>query len=889
MNFIQIITDEWIDVIYINEIEKIAKRKSTNDYGLYEKKENRLFISWEKWGIEEFIQINQLYYHCKQPFFEIRIENNEWNDIAICTISNQTLVRKYYPQEKGYYRFERNDLIVNWDHWGIERFYSLQYGKQYTNTRMGYQLKNQLKKEIKILAIVFPQFHEIPENNLFWGNGFTEWTLLQKIPRIVNGEIIKQPHPDIGYFNLNTYEHRKYMRILANKYSIYGFCYYHYWFSNKKVMYEPLEHMLLDGEPNKSFLFCWANEPWTRRWDGGNNEILLEQIYTNNIDNEHHFYYLLPFFKQKQYIKKENKPIFIFYRIDLKDVKHIQDIIYLWNRLAIQEGFRGIHFMKFLGPFDNRVQLDEINGYVEFEPGYCTQQHYDELTVADHSSIFEDGIFNEEIYIEKNRDVEFGHLHYNQLSVKEKKIRTSPFFIYDGSLLCQRIIELKRIHPEQHRGMVVSWNNTPRRNYTDKKYGTYPHYYRDMNPSLFGETLQKMFHKIKNDPNSGDDFLFLSAWNEWNEQAILEPNNEEGYQYLYELNKQYHIFYNCTPVKKILNICHLGGGTEKYMNDLKQLFPEFQFIDFDQYDSNINYDLYYKDIDAIHINSMLFNNLKDHFVSFFSTYVQQKPKLITIHDYQWIFPDHPNITKEEYVSYTPREADLKATQFLFSICTHLLFPSINIYQNYQRYIDISKYHSKIIITSHNDKIIHYSFFVVPSIHHTIHIAFVGYYTVYKGSKLFEQISQTCQTYQTYSIQYHVFGETDVKSTLFNHITYHGKYTDDQLIDLLHYHHIHGILHLSLFEESYCYALTHSINSGIPILCLDRGCFRERLTDHPKYKYTMLDKWEKDYILFLEYLLEHQNTYEYYKTSNHIQPTKWYITEYELLLSSHYKN
>jgi len=151
------------------------------------------------------------------------------------------------------------------------------------------------------------------------------------------------------------------MRILANKYNIFGFCFYHYWFKDKKVMYEPTELMLIDGEPNKPFLFCWANEQWTKRWDGGNNEILLAQEYGNDNANKDHFEYLLQFFKNKNYIKKHNKPIFIFYRIEEKDIDKINNIIKLWDKMAISQGFDGIHFMRFLGPFNNNINIGKYS------------------------------------------------------------------------------------------------------------------------------------------------------------------------------------------------------------------------------------------------------------------------------------------------------------------------------------------------------------------------------------------------------------------------------------------------------------------------------------------------------------------------------------------------
>ena len=884
---IQIITNEWIDIILLDNENNIAKRKINNDTGIYTINENILEINWDIWGKEVFTKKNDIFYNCKDSKFEIILENTDWYDIGIFNNDNNTIKRKYCPNEYGTFIFDSNDLIIKWNNWGNEKFYQLNYGKYYTNTKFGNIIKNNIKKEIKLLAIVFPQFHEIPENNLFWGNGFTEWTLLKNIPRLVNNEIIKQPHFDIGYFNLKDYEHRKYMRILADKYNIYGFCYYHYWFKDTKVMYEPTELMLIDNEPNKPFLFCWANEQWTKRWDGGNNEVLLEQDYSNNKGNIDHFNYLLQFFKHKNYIKKFNKPIFIFYRIEEKDIDSIRNIIKLWNKMSIKEGFNGIHFMKFLGPFNNNIVLEEIDGYIEFAPGYACQKHYTDICIEDDNKIFKE--YDEDLYLKKNSDIKqlvidnkifTGYEHYMSISENERNIRTSKFFVYDGIELYNKIINLEKIHTEQHRGICVNWNNTPRRNYTNEEYDKYPHYYKNINPNIFGDFFKKILNKINNDKNNDNDFLFISAWNEWNEQAILEPNNEDGYDYLQEINNKYLDFYNNPKKYNILNICHFGGGTEKYMNDLKNIFYEHNFIYFSNYDSNINYDEIYRDIDLIHINSILFNNLKNNYIIFFLTNMKNVKKYLTVHDYQWLYPDNPNIIKDEFKNNSPNIENIRSFELLISICTKIIFPSNNIYNNYNIYIELNKYKDKIFIVNHCDKIINHNFYVIPKIDNIINISFVGYFINYKGSQIFEELINKYKYYKNYTINYHIFGilAYNIDNNIEN-IIIHNEYKDDNIINKLHENNIHGILHLSLFEESYCYALTNSINSGIPILYINNGCISERLNENAKYFSSELNDIIDRFIIFLDYIIDNNNIYNFYNLNNNIQPNKWYLTNY----------
>ena len=896
----QIITEEWIDIIYLYH-NKSFIRKNNNEKGQYTLINNKLEIDWTNWGKEVFTKHNKienLYYNLKNNIFEIFIENNEWNDIGQFNIEDNIIIRKYFPSEKGQFHFLDNELIIKWDNWGSEKFYPLNFGKIYSNTTFANKNKDPSKKEIKNIAIVFPQFHEIPENNKFWGTGFTEWTLLKQIPRIVNGEIIKKPHSDIGYFNLNDINHRKYMELLANRYNIYGFCYYHYWFKNKKIMYEPLENMLLDGTPNKPYLFCWANEQWTKKWDGGNDEILLEQDYSNEEGNIEHFNYLLQFFQHKNYIKKFNKPIFIFYRIEEEHVSSINKITYLWNNLAKNAGFNGIHFMRFLGPFNNNIKLDDISGFVEFEPGYATSKYYLEISTSDHNKIFDnkEESYNEELYLKKNKDIEkmilkkeisSGIDHFKKISNNEREIRLSKFFVYDGPTLYDKILNLPKIYDEQHRGISLQWNNTPRRNYTSDEYSKYPHYYKNIHPQLFGETYKKLLNKINNDPNKENhDFLFISAWNEWNEQAILEPNNEDGYSYLHNLNKNYLEYYDKIEKPKILMIGHKGGGTQKYMNDLKDIFLNYNFIDFEKFeDDKIDfYNILFKDFYIIHINSILFNGLKDNYLFFFEKIFENNTflKYLTIHDYQWLFPDNPNILKDDFS--IPEEKNIINFQKLVTLLDKIIFPTQNIYKNYCKYIDFNK-KNNIYVEGHCDKIINYNFLVIPKIDNIqkeINIGFIGNFEKYKGCNILTELAENIKIYLDYKIIYNIFGNIITDNDYckkMNNTFFHNSYKDDNIINILHEKKIHGIVHLSEFEESYCYALTNSINSGIPIFYLEHGAIQERLGKKDKYFPSQKPDIIYNFHTFLRFIIKNNDIHNYYELNNEVQPSRWYLTNY----------
>ena len=174
---------------------------------------------------------------------------------------------------------------------------------------------------LKPIAIYFPQYHPFTENDRFWGINFTEWTLLKPCNLSIMMKPLSLSEGGLGYYDLRDRKIREKQSQLAKSVGIYGFMYYHYWFSgpksptNHKVMYEILELMLLDGEPNIKFFFSWANEPWTKTWDGMSDKVLLSQEYGDHQEWTSHFNYLLPFFKHKNYILIDGKPAFAIYRM----------------------------------------------------------------------------------------------------------------------------------------------------------------------------------------------------------------------------------------------------------------------------------------------------------------------------------------------------------------------------------------------------------------------------------------------------------------------------------------------------------------------------------------------------------------------------------------------
>jgi hypothetical protein len=223
-----------------------------------------------------------------------------------------------------------------------------------------------VSKDIRPIAIYLPQFHPVPENDLWWGKGFTEWTNVAKAKPLFDGHY--QPHlpADLGFYDLRLAEVREEQAAMAKKYGIEGFCYYHYWFNGKRILERPFNEVLSSGKPDFPFMLCWANENWTKVWDGGENNILLEQKYSDE-DDISHIKSLIPAFKDERYIKVDGKPVFAIYRsANIPDVKRTLET---WRKEAKKEGLElYLCRMEGFGTWGESYLNDGFDAAISFEP-----------------------------------------------------------------------------------------------------------------------------------------------------------------------------------------------------------------------------------------------------------------------------------------------------------------------------------------------------------------------------------------------------------------------------------------------------------------------------------------------------------------------------------------
>lgn len=347
----------------------------------------------------------------------------------------------------------------------------------------------------KIIAFYFPQFHEFAVNNRLWGKGYTDFLGVQL--STVAKHSFPVLRPVAGFYALTDKLVRQRQAATARKYNIHGFAIYHYWFKGGPVMEDPLNLLLDDGEPDIHFCLAWANEHWTRRWDGGDNAVLMNQTY-ERADWLPHWSWMLKFFRHKNYIFRDGKPMLIIYRT-YHFHNQLEPMLKFWREQALAAGLNGLHLVQmnggmWIGP-QGLQQHPAVDGIAEFWPSLYN------------------GVGLNSLQMSSLRPEDFGAAHDNY------------YF-----------------------GVHAGWNNKPR-HLQDGKETIIPYH-----PSILKFTLRRQLART-----APDSFVFINAWNEWGEGAAIEPSAEMGYSWLQAIKDAVDEDANSTP---FLAPAGLGKGTE---------------------------------------------------------------------------------------------------------------------------------------------------------------------------------------------------------------------------------------------------------------------------------------------------------------------------------------
>lgn len=373
-------------------------------------------------------------------------------------------------------------------------------------------------KGVKIIPFYLPQFHAIPENDEWWGKGFTEWTNVKKAVPLFSGH--DQPRKPLGenYYNLLDDSVKIEQMKLAKKYGIFGFCYYHYWFKDgRRLLEKPAEQMLKNKDVDIPFCFCWANENWSKNWDGGNREVIMEQDYGGIDDWEKHFQYLLPFFRDERYITFNGMPLFVIYKPE--QIIDLYQMLSYWRRRATEEGLMGLclafQFPSYYG--DMYYRKDIFNYRIGFEP-----VHARNLNSMDNP-----GTAKKVIWIRKLFGEKVISMYRKRRMSKTVRNWESPLYLsmYFYEEIWEKILAAPWTE-DFLPGAFVDWDNTPR-----NKHGVLH----------IGFSIEKfqyyMTRLIQRASKENKPVIFINAWNEWGEGAFLEPDERYGFKKLEAVQK----------------------------------------------------------------------------------------------------------------------------------------------------------------------------------------------------------------------------------------------------------------------------------------------------------------------------------------------------------------
>lgn len=363
----------------------------------------------------------------------------------------------------------------------------------------------------RLVAFYLPQFHPIPENDEWWGKGFTEWTNVAKAKPLFKGHYQPRLPADLGFYDLRVPEVREAQAQLARDAGVEAFCYYHYWFAGKRLLERPFNEVVASGRPDFPFCICWANQTWSGIWHGSPNRVLIEQTYPGAEDNRRHFMAVRDAFLDERYMRVEGRPLFMIYRPN--EFPGVKAFIEQWQQLAREHGLPGIHFVAHLfhyetnwdfkaHGFDNCVIVSSLKGSalstrdLLFEAGKNGTRGFNDSIEALRHFIWRQ---SRSVFGKFNNVVLYKHVH--------------PFLL-DA---CKEI-------PNAYPCVTPNWDNTARSNVR----GVVLH---DSTPELFRAHIRQAIDLVQN-RKPQLRLTFVKSWNEWAEGNYLEPDRKFGHDYL---------------------------------------------------------------------------------------------------------------------------------------------------------------------------------------------------------------------------------------------------------------------------------------------------------------------------------------------------------------------
>lgn len=346
----------------------------------------------------------------------------------------------------------------------------------------------------RLIAFYLPQFHPIPENNKWWGEGFTEWTNVGKAKPLFKGHYQPRVPADLGYYDLRLPESREAQADMARKYGVEGFCYWHYYFGDgRRLLERPFHEVLKTGKPDFPFCLAWANHSWKDKQFSkeGSDKMLIEQKYGGVEDYTRHFNLLLPAFLDHRYIRVHNKPLFLIHSPHkVPDLPLFMD---LWQKLARENGLEGIHFVC------NIYNVNEVES--------MRSKGFDGISLV---RLFD--VFKKEYSLLQRMYTKFMRVVLKRGQVLNYE-QSSRYFHGEED-------KINYMYPS----VYPNWDHSPRS-------GRHGHILHNSNPKAFKQHVSNVLQTVKHKPEE-EQIVFIRSWNEWAEGNYMEPDLRFGRGYL---------------------------------------------------------------------------------------------------------------------------------------------------------------------------------------------------------------------------------------------------------------------------------------------------------------------------------------------------------------------
>jgi hypothetical protein len=358
----------------------------------------------------------------------------------------------------------------------------------------------------RAIAFYLPQYHPVPENDEWWGKGFTEWTNVGRAKPLYRGHYQPRVPADLGYYDLRVAETREAQARMARAHGVEAFCYWHYWFAGERLLERPMNEVLASGEPDFPFCLAWANASWTGIWYGAPKRVLKAQTYPGPEDHRRHFESLLPAFTDRRYVTVDGKPLFTFFRPnEIPDLRRTAD---QWHEMAIRAGLKGLHLV---GIWGDGAAVPKDHGF-------------DAVTLFKLHALFD-------MKLERWRDG-FRRWFRSRRGIRKvlRTLHPRPLNVYRYEEAARYFVERGEVGSEYYPTVIPNFDNTARS-------GLNGFILDGSTPEAFRPHLRQAIERVQELPPDRR-IVFIKSWNEWAEGNYLEPDLRFGTRYLDVLREE---------------------------------------------------------------------------------------------------------------------------------------------------------------------------------------------------------------------------------------------------------------------------------------------------------------------------------------------------------------